>query len=74
MSKGGSATLQATIPIAADMTVVTTGGMTADMTKAIVTMVIGDAMLGIGRRWFQLLWWGLPCIGPIKPTASPLSL
>ena len=70
MSKGGSATRLAAKPIAADMTVGTTEGMT----EAIVIMVIRDAMLEIGRRWFQLLWWGLPCIGPIKPTASPRSL
>jgi hypothetical protein len=51
MSKGGSATLQATMPIAADMTV----GMTGGMTEAIAIMATKDAMRGIGRRWFQLL-------------------
>ena len=51
MSKVGSATLLAPKPIAAVMTV----GTNADMTEAIVIMVIMADMLGNGRRWSQRL-------------------
>ena len=54
MSKVGSATLLAPKPIAAVMTV----GTNADMTEAIVIMVIMVTradMLGNGRRWSQRL-------------------
>ena len=57
MSKVGSATLLAPKPIAAGMTV----GTNADMTEAIVIMVImvimvtRADMLGNGRRWSQRL-------------------
>ena len=70
MSKGGSATLQANMPTEVGMT----EGTTVGMTEAIGILAIRDVMREIGRRWFQLLSWGLLCIGPIKPTANPRSL